>query len=95
MLKAEELRNLSDKQKEKDGEVFAIEMLPEVEKEMRLRAEQGHYEFNLSGNNSLNKDGWLSKPHLYNPVIKELEKYDYKVSHCDDVRDGTYMIIRW
>lgn len=95
MINSNFLRKTADKQKERNGEAFVIAKIPEIESEMKNNAEQGLYELNISQHSELNKDGWLSESHLYNPIISELQKYGYTVSHSDDLKDGTYMIIKW
>ena len=96
MIKPEELRKIADEAKVKHCERFVQEILPQIEKEMIKAANSPFkYELRISSSSELNKDNWLSEPNLYKSVIKFLEKEGYTVTHSDDVRDGTYMIIKW
>lgn len=97
MISPKELREMADAKKKSEGDEFVSLIMPEIEKLMRVRANSGEYQLELRNNHLLhtNFDNWLSKPHLIKPVIKHLENYGFKVTHNDDVRDGTYMIIKW
>ncbi|MFJ8528528.1 hypothetical protein [Bacillus sp. NPDC094106] len=70
-------------------------MIKELEVEMIEKANEGNYELKIHSNSGLNGDNWLTKPHLYNAVISKLTGLGFEVSHSDDMRDGTYMIIKW
>lgn len=92
MISPQELRKIANDKKQTDGVVFAKQMIPKIEKEMTRVAKEGKYELNIG---HVNDQEWLSNPSLYNVIIDILKGKGFKVSHCDDNRDGTYMIIRW
>lgn len=95
MKTPQELRALADNQKKIEGDVFASSMIEEIELEMIEKANAGNYELKIHANSGLNRDNWLAEPHLYNALILKLRSLDFEVSHSDDIRDGTYMIIKW
>lgn len=95
MIKADELKKLTEEHLEKDGLLFKGEILPAIEKELIVKAGKGEHTLQINVDSGLNVGGWLSKPHLYKPVIKELEDFGYKMAHNNDSRDGIYLIINW
>lgn len=95
MISQEELRKIANSKKEREGKEFAKTKIQELAKKMKERAELGFYELREDYHSELDQNSWLSEPHLYNPVIKELQEYRYTTSHSDDLRDGTYLIIKW
>lgn len=95
MKTPQELRALADNQKKIEGDIFASSMLEEIEVEMIEKANAGNYELKIHANSGLNRDNWLAEPHLYNALISKLKNSGFEISHSDDMRDGTYMIIKW
>lgn len=95
MVNPKELRALADSRKDRDGKAFMIEHIKKIEGAMTGQAEKGLYELKISDTGVLNIDGWLSKSHLYNPIIEKLKNDGFEVRHSDDTRDGTYIIIKW
>lgn len=92
MISAEELKEIADSKKKTDGIVFAKAMIPKIEEEMIDNAKKGKYELIIGHEND---QKWLSDPSFYNIIIDTLREEGFTVYHCDDDRDGTYMIIRW
>jgi hypothetical protein len=89
------LRDVARKSNEDKGRIFWEEFQPSLFKRLKFHAESGDYQCKIEkSDKTLNPYGWLSCPHLYEKVVKELEHLDFSVSHNDD-RDGTYIIIKW
>ncbi|KXY51069.1 hypothetical protein AT268_31700 [Bacillus cereus] len=95
MTTPQELRALADDKKKMEGDIFASSMIKEIEIEMIEKANAGNYELKIQANSGLNRDNWLTEPHLYNALISKLKNSGFEISHSDDMRDGTYMIIKW
>lgn len=95
-MKPEELRRIADNKNNKYGEDFWNEFKEKLFNMMGVMASSGGYEYKFNAHsNDMNPYNWLSTPHLYKPIIKNLEELGYTVTHCDDVRDGTYFIVKW
>lgn len=94
-MSAEELRKITEEKRKQLGGNFWCEIKDKLFSCLKEEAELGKSEYNINKHGKLNLDNWLSEPHLYNSVIKELEMLGFQVSHSDDVRDGTYLLIRW
>lgn len=95
MVNPDRLKKMADDRNQSQGEAFANVMMVEIEKAMILRAGAGDYDLHINHLHILNKEGWLSDPTKYKPIIARLKSAGFFVAHSDDVRDGTYLIIRW
>lgn len=92
---AMELRSMTNHAKFTQGEQFANEYMKVLKEELKKSAAEGKSELRIDREGKLNEQGWLSKPHYTKPIVKQLEKLGLNISHNDDVRDGTYIIIKW
>ena len=94
-LRADDLRKIALNADTKNAVSFWKEFNSALFAKMRLRAEDGERSYTVHENeDDMNVYSWLTKPHMYNKVIEELQILGYNAKHTD-AKTGAYLTISW